>query len=149
MLLYLFYLVPFDWGYQKGHMFSFFVFCPRTIMEFLSVFFSSEDIISGLNKWKNTIKSNSGQKSWLCFQHQYAVHMYPTSKLHPKQLPPLQFEIPKQMLSKYLWQHPRKDSYKMQHLAWSHNVMDGHKHNFVESNQYFLPSWKRGGETGG
>jgi len=50
MLLYFFYLVPFDLGHQKGQMFSFFVFCPRTIMEFLSVFLSSEDTISGLNK---------------------------------------------------------------------------------------------------
>lgn len=69
MLIYLFYLVPFDSGYQKGHMFSFFVFCPRTIMEFLSVFLSSEDIISGLNKWKNTIKVDSSQNAWLCFEH--------------------------------------------------------------------------------
>lgn len=32
--------------------------------------------------------------------------MYPTSKQHPEQLPPHQSEIAKQMLSKYLWQHP-------------------------------------------
>lgn len=67
MLLYLLYLAPFDSGYQKGHTFSFFVFCPRTIMEFLSVFLSSEDIISGLNKWKNTSEVDSGQNAWLCF----------------------------------------------------------------------------------
>lgn len=70
--------------------------------------------------------------------------MYLTSKLHPEQLPPLQFEIPKQTLSKYLWQHTKgkKKSYKMQHLAQSHNVMDEHKHQFVDSNHYFLRSWK-------
>lgn len=38
----------------------------------------------------------------------------------------------------------QKKSHKMQHLARSHIVMDGHKHNFVQSNQYFLPSWKTG-----
>lgn len=64
---YLFYLGLFDLGYQKGHMLSFFVFCPRMIMEFLSVFLCSEVAISGLNKWKNTIKVDSAQKAWLCF----------------------------------------------------------------------------------
>lgn len=61
---YLLYLVPFNLAYQKGHMFSFFVFCPRTIMEFLSVlsaFLSSEDVLSGLNKKRNTIEVYSSQ----------------------------------------------------------------------------------------
>lgn len=84
MLLYLLCLGPFDSGYQKGHKFSFFVFCPRTIMEFLSVFLSSEDIISGLNKWKNTSQVDSGQNCMTVFLTLICCAY--VSKLYPMQL---------------------------------------------------------------
>lgn len=104
---YLLYLAPFDSGYQKGHKFSFFVFCPRTIMEFLSVFLSSEDIISGLNKWKKYKWSQQGPECMAVFLTLICCAY--VSKIYSVQLPPLQSEIPLQMLSKYLWQHPKRE----------------------------------------
>lgn len=117
---YLLYLVPFNWSYQKGHMFSFFVFCPKTIMEFLSVlsaFLSSEDIMSGLNKKKNTIKVDSSQHT-RCF---FSTNVLCICTHHPNSTQcssPCQSRIPIHMLAKYLWEHPRETQSTTKCIIW-------------------------------